>query len=234
MGDHRVLVPVDIVDGETVPEPLLEPFLSVPLVVLGYHEIPDQTPPAQARRTYEDDVEAELASIAATVEGAGGTVETVQVYTRSRRRALERLAVRLDCDAILLVRPVAVVRNVLVAVGRDGHHETLVNLLTAVFADTTVDLSLLHVATDGETQGRWVIEGLASELDNAGLSAAQLEVLVEQGRPTRVIRESTEDYDMLVIGESRPSLKRLILQDRARRISRGLSRPTLVVRSRGE
>jgi nucleotide-binding universal stress UspA family protein len=50
------------------------------------------------------------------------------------------------------------------------------------------------------------------------------------GSPTDAILEAAADHDLLVIGESRPSIRKLIFRDRAERIARRSIDPVIVVR----
>jgi hypothetical protein len=47
-------VPVAILKGETVPDAVVELLSTLPVVVLGYHVLPEQTAPGQARMQFED------------------------------------------------------------------------------------------------------------------------------------------------------------------------------------
>ena len=45
----KVLVPVEVLEGRTVPESLVRFLAPSEVVVLGYHVVPEQTPAGQAR-----------------------------------------------------------------------------------------------------------------------------------------------------------------------------------------
>jgi len=50
----RVLVPVAILEGESPSAGLIALLGSTDVTVLGYHVLPEQTPPDQARAQFED------------------------------------------------------------------------------------------------------------------------------------------------------------------------------------
>jgi hypothetical protein len=57
--DHRVLVSVDILEGEAVQATMIDAIASLPVVILGSHEVPEQTASGQARVHYEKQVRGE-------------------------------------------------------------------------------------------------------------------------------------------------------------------------------
>ena len=49
-----ILVPIRVLEGESVPEGVPELLAHAHVVLLGYHVIPEQTAPGQARMQFED------------------------------------------------------------------------------------------------------------------------------------------------------------------------------------
>lgn len=229
---HRVLVPVDLFGGQAVPERIIEAFASVPVVLLGYHQVPDQTTPDQARAEFGDRAQAELEKLGGVFEAAGCTVTTRLVFTGDRFDTFERVAIEEDCDSVLLLNPAPVLERMLVAIRSDVNVEHIARLVTTVCAGTTVDVTLFHVATDEESQpeGKRYLETAAAELVESGFDSDRIETRVVSGRPTDAILTAAADHDLLVIGESRPSIRRRIFRDRARRIARQTNDPVLVIR----
>ena len=230
--DHRVLVPVDVLGGQAVPETIIDAFASVPVVLLGYHVIPDQTTPEQARSNFERQAQSELEDLQDAFEAAGGDVTTRLVFTHDRFTSFERAAVELHCDGVLVVNPTPKLERILVAIRGDVSVEHLCRLIAAVFAESDVAMMLLHVASSEEARarGRDLLDETASTLVSHGVDRDRIEVSVVDGAPTDAIVDAAADHDLLVIGESRPSIRQVIFRDRAERIARRTIDPVLVIR----
>ncbi|MDS0475319.1 universal stress protein [Natrinema sp. 1APR25-10V2] len=231
--DHRVLVPIDVLEGESVPAAIVDAFASIPVVLLGYRELPDQTAPDQAREQYGDRVRAELEELRTVFEDAGCDVTTRRAFTHDRLQTFERVAVDESCDAVLLLNPAPVVETALVALRSDVNVEHIARLLATVLTDTDLELTLFHVASDetGRDEGEELLDAARSELATAGVDADRIDsrVVVEDS-PTAAILEAASDHDLLVAGESRPSIRRFVFRDRAERLARRTIDPVLVIR----
>lgn len=230
--DHRVLVPVDVLGGQTVPTTIIDAIASLPVVVLGYHEIPDQTATDQARTKYEEQARADLDDLQSVFEDAGCDVTTRLVFTHDRFKTFERVAVELHCDGILILNPAPVLDSVLVAIRGDANVEHIARLVATVLAGTTLDVTLFHAVTDDEDreQGVTSLESVAAKLVERGVERDRIETDVVDGRPTDAILSAAADHDLLFIGESRPSIRKRIFRDRAERIAKRTVDPVLVIR----
>ncbi|ELY65783.1 universal stress protein [Natronococcus jeotgali] len=232
--DYRVLVPVDIFGGESVPQTVVEVLASVPVVLLGYRELPDQVGTDQARDQYGSRARVELDELHTVFEDAGCLdVSSRLAFTHDRLETIERAAVESDCDAILLLNPVPVLERVLVAVRGDVNLEYIARFLGAVLADTALAVTLFHVAPDEDERSRRteLLDAAVDELVATGVARDRIDTsIVVDGSPTRAILEAAADHDMLVVGESRPSIRRYIFRDRAKTLAREAVDPVLVVR----
>ncbi len=140
--DHRVLIPVDVLEGQPVPQTIIDAFASIPVVLLGYRELPDQTGPDQARDQYGDRAQAELAELRTVFEDAGCDVTSRLAFTHDRLATFERVAVDESCDAILLLNPAPVLETVLVALRSDVTVEHIARLLHTILTGTDLELTL--------------------------------------------------------------------------------------------
>ena len=232
-SDHRVLVPIDVLEGESVPSTVVDAFASVPVVLLGYREIPDQTAPEQARDQYGDRVRAELAKLRSVFETAGCDVTTRLAFTHDRLKTFERVTVAESCDAVLLVNPAPVLESVLVAIRSDVNVDHIARLVGTVLEGTDLAVTLLHVASDESRSdaGTELLETAATALVDRGVDASRVDRrMVVDGSPTDAILEAADDHDLLVVGESRPSIRRYVFRDRAERLAKRTVDPVLVIR----
>ncbi|AGB37954.1 universal stress protein UspA-like protein [Natronococcus occultus SP4] len=232
--DNSVLVPIDVLGGESVPRTVIDVLASVPVVLLGYRELPEQTGTDQARDQYGSRVRAELDELHTVFEDAGCLdVSSRVVFTHDRLKTFERVAVETDCDAILLLNPAPVLERVLVAVRGDVNLEYIARFLGAVLADTDLEVTLFHVAPDEDERNRRteLLGAAVDELVATGVDRDRIDTsIVVDGSPTQAILEAAADHDLLVVGESRPSLRRYIFRDRAKKLARGTVDPVLVIR----
>ena len=101
-----VLVPIRVLEGESIPEGVPELLANAHVVLLGYHEIPEQTAPGQARMQFEERAQRKLESIRALPQ-----VDDVFVHVDPREAGEWKADPRTDH---LAVRPPG---------GRDGGPE---------------------------------------------------------------------------------------------------------------
>ncbi|TYL38240.1 universal stress protein [Natronococcus pandeyae] len=232
--DYRVLVPIDVLGGESVPRTVIDAFASVPVVLLGYHELPEQTPPDQARDQYGTRARAELDELHEVFEDAGCLdVSSRLVFTHDRLKTFERVAVETSCDAVLLLNPAPVLESVLVAIRGDVNLEYIARFLGGLLIDTDLEVTFFHVVPDEDERerGTELLDTAVDELADTGVGRDRIDTsLVVDGSPTREILDAASDQDLLVVGESRPSIRRFIFRDRAKTLARGTVDPVLVIR----
>ena len=90
----RVLVPVAVLEGESVSPGLISLLGTVDVTVLGYHVLPEQTPPDQARLQFEERATSALEDISQEFRAAGGATDHRLVFTRDREQTMQRVAER--------------------------------------------------------------------------------------------------------------------------------------------
>ena len=232
---HRVLVPVEILRGEAIPEALVEALAPVPVVLLGYHEIPEQTAPGQARMQFEEKAQAKLEELVRAFEDAGGTVATRLVFTHDPMKTFERVAVELECDAVCLLNPATALERILVPVRGDVNVTHIAELVGTLLVGGDADVTLFHVALEEEdrAEATALLESAAETLLEIGLEADRiLETVVVDDDPLETIVEVADDHDLVVIGESRPSIRDRIFGDPSESIAAQTVSPVLVVRRR--
>ncbi|MDQ2050645.1 universal stress protein [Natronolimnohabitans sp. A-GB9] len=232
--DHRVLVPIDVFGGQGVPTTVIDAFASVPVILLGYHELPDQTGTDQARDQYGLRARAELDRYHQLFEDAGCLdVASRLVFTHDRLQTFERIAVETSADAVLLLNSAPVLESILVAVRGDVNLEYIVDFLAALVDGTDLEVTFFRIVSDeaDREQGSELLEMAADDLATAGVDRARIDTsLVVDGSPTREILEAAADHDLLVVGESRPSIRRFIFKDRAKALAKGTADPVVVIR----
>ncbi|WP_232702685.1 universal stress protein [Halobacterium wangiae] len=227
-----VLVPVRVLEGESIPEGVPELLSNAHVVLLGYHVVPDQTATDQARLQFEDRATHRLDEFESILVEAGATVETRLVFTHGAQKTIDRTITEHDCLAVLVPNATAPPEDVLVAVRGTVGVDRLARLVGGLFADTDVAVTLFHVVGDGETDEdvETLLDGVVSRLVDRGVEEDAITVRLEgKRRPMDAIVDAADEFDAVVMGESDPSLTTFVFGMRAEQVAEQFLGPVLVV-----
>lgn len=229
----RVLVPVAVLEGEGVPDAVVDLLATLPVVVLGIHVLPEQTPPGQARLQFEERAQGRLDDLAAAFREAGGAAETRLVFTPDEEQTTNRVADETGCAAILIPNPATHAERLLVPLRGEVNVGRIAAFVAAMIGDRPIDVTLYHVAAsvDATEDGRAMIEEGATRLEELGIDPAAIhrEVAVSE-RPVRTIADAAADHDAVVMGETAPSLRALLFGETSEQIAAQSLGPVVVVR----
>ena len=222
----RVLVPVKILEGGSIPAGLVDLLASVDVTVLGYHVLPEQTPPEQARVQFEERATEALADVASEFRAAGTDADHRLVFTHDREQTIDRVADAVGARAFAITGPTGPVERLLVPLTGKIDVENLLSFVEELIADREIEVTLLFAG--GETdEVRSLLDGAAGRLEGAGINAR---TLVVHEDPFDAILEAVPGHDAVVMGERGPSLRSLVLGDEAERVAAASVGPVLVVR----
>ena len=235
VGDElTILVPVRILEGEQVPAALVDVITAAPVVVLGYHVIPDQTAPEQASDSFGEQARTELEDLADAFRETGGPADTRLVFTHDPTQTFERVAADEAADAILLLNPAPSVDRILVAIGETINVDRLTTLTATLATHADLAVGLFHVAAseDARADGEVLLDRATDSLVSRGVPADRIdrEVVVSDAPIRAIVEEAADDTDLVVLGESRPSLREVVFGDPSERVADHTLAPTLVVR----
>ncbi|WP_255150025.1 universal stress protein [Halorarius halobius] len=227
-----VLVPVRVLEGESIPEGVPELLANAHVTLLGYHVIPEQTAPGQARLQFEERATARLDEFEAMFEEVGATVERRLVFTHDGQKTINRTILEHDCEAVIVPNATGPVEDVLVAVRGTVGIDRLARLVAGVFDGTDARVTLYHVAgreaTDEDVET--ILLGLTERLVESGLDASQIETRVERaGKPLDAIVDAAGEFDAVVMGETDPSLATFVFGMPADQVADRFLGPVLVV-----
>lgn len=228
-----VLVPVEVLKGETVPEAVIELLSTLPVVVLGYHVLPEQTPPGQARMQFEEQAQAKLDDLAAAFREAGGDAETRLVFTHDEEQTLNRVADETGCKAILIPNPAPRVERLLVPLRGEVDLARITAFVAATVGDRDIEITLYHVTEtdDGVAEGEEMVEDATGLLRERGVAADAItgDVTVT-GTPLQTIAAAAADHDAVVMGESEPSFRTFLFGEASEQVAAHSLGPVIVVR----
>lgn len=155
MADRpSILVPVRVLAGERVEAGVVDLLSNARVVLLGYHVLPEQTAPGQARMQFEDRAQNRLDDLESRFSDAGATVETRLAFTHDREQTIERIAAETGAVGTLLLNPAAVMDDVLVAVRGDVALDRIVAVVGGLLAGSATNVTPFHVARDDARPAR--------------------------------------------------------------------------------
>jgi nucleotide-binding universal stress UspA family protein len=230
-SDWRVLVPVEVLEGETVSEAVAEALSELPVVVLGYHVLPEQTAPGQARLQFEDQAQEKLDLIAAAFREAGGEADTRLVFTHDEEQTIDRVADETGCTAVLIPNPSGEIERLLVPLRGEVDVDRITAFVAALIGDRDIGVTLFHVAEDDEVtpEGQSLVDDGAGRLRELGVADVETTVTTAE-TPRRAIAMAAADHDAVVMGESEPSLRSFLFGEAAEQVAAQSLGPVVVVR----
>jgi len=227
-----ILVPIRVLEGESVPEGVPGLLANAHVVLLGYHVIPEQTAPGQAQMQFEDRATDRLDEYETIFEKAGATVERRLVFTHDGQKTIDRMTTEHDCLAALVPNATGPIEDVLVAVRGAVGIDRLARVVAGLFGGTEASVTLYHVAEDDETDEDvgTLLDGLVERLKDLGMDTSTIETRVDRDRGALdAIVEAAEEFDTVVMGESDPSLTTFVFGLPADQVADRFLGPVLVV-----
>ncbi|MFB6135568.1 MAG: universal stress protein [Halobacteriaceae archaeon] len=228
-----VLVPLRVLEGETVSPGTVDLLAAHRVVLLGYHELPEQTPPEQARDQFEAQAQQKLDAVVEAFEAAGADPETRIVFTHDAEQTIDRVADETDCPAFLIPNPSAEVTDVLVAVAPAVDVANVVEVSAPLLAGADVDVTVFATAASEEDRAASedLVASTREALESAGVPADRVDGAVEvTTAPVRATAEAGARHDLVVMGERAPSLRSVVFGEDPDQVAELSVGPVLVVR----
>ena len=231
----RVLVPLAVLEGESVSPGLVRLLEPVDVTVIGYHVLPEQTPPDQARVQYGDRATEALEELTAAFAAAGSEADYRLAFTHDREQTIDRVAAETGSAAIAIPGISESIDRLFVPLTGDVAVDRVLAFVADLIGDREIGVTLF-LATDAEADGRLLLEDAADTLSRRGVDAESTLVVSEGpldalgGRPFDALRDAAADHDAVVVGEHAPSLQSFVLGDESERIAAESVGPVLVVR----
>ena len=222
----RVLVPVEVLEGKTVAPGLMSLLGTMDVTVLGYHVLPEQTPPDQARHQYEERATAALEALSEEFADADGAADHRLVFTHDREQTVRRVADEIDAAAFAISGMAGDVDDLLVSLSGDVDIDRIIAFVIDLVGDRDIAVTLL-LAGDAEATVDDRLETAATQLREAGIDT---DTSTAAGSPFDSLMDAAPTHDAIVIGEAAPSLRSLVFGDEAERVAAASVGPVLVVR----
>lgn len=232
-GDSAILVPVDVSEEGEPAGTILELLEPLNVVVLGYYPVPKQTAPAHLKEDHEAEAAARLDRV---VEAFGRTdheVDGVLVFTKDREDTIDRVAEEHGCDAVLVPGEATDVERILVPLRGDVNLARIVSLVGDLMRAGEASVTLLHAVDDDTdaSHAEFVLRGAADRLAEEGIDRDRIDwTLAEGDSPRDAIVEAATDHDLVVLGETEPTLRERILGTVLTPIIDDIEQPAIIVR----
>ncbi len=229
-----ILVDVELPEPESLAPALIDALSPLRVVLLGWFSVPEQTSPAQARDQFGAEAEDTLGAAARRFEEAGAEVTTRLVFTGDELDTISRVSVEESCDALLILGPVEQLRRVLVPLRGIQNVREIAPFVADLCQDGTARVTLLHILEGDETTAASredVLEPAAERMRSAGIEAGLLELnSVAADSPADTIVEWAGEHDLVVLGETQPSVREVLFGTMPEQIVEAVNVPIIVVR----
>lgn len=222
----RVLVPVKVIEGESVSPGLIDLLGTMDAVVLGYHVVPEQTPPDQARAQYEERATEALEALTEKFRNSGGDADHRLVFTHDTEQTFERIAEEVSARAFGFSGITGDVDDVLVSLSGDVAVDRILTFVGELIDDRGVGVTLF-LATEDEKDTDETLNSAARVLRDAGVEVKT--VSAKDGGFSALI-DAASEHDAVVVGENAPSFRTLVFGDEADRVASASVGPVIVVR----
>lgn len=233
---HRVLVTFDLPDAKPLSPVLAETIAPLDVVVLGHFSVPEQTPLEAARDQFEADASTELEDLAAPIEATGASVTTRLVFGKNQDETTDRVALEEECDVILTPGETEAVDQVLVPLRGEVNISRILSFVAELLAFNDASVTLFHSGEESDRiDGEDLLNQATDRLIDEGVDPESITRRIgDQDDAGQRIVELAADYDLLVIGETEPSLRERILGAIPIQITGDTDAPTFVVRDTDE
>ena len=204
----RLLIVARLPEPEALPMPLLDAVQSLDVILLGYWELSEQTSPEQAREEFQEEANEELDTVEQQLGQFDVQVERKLVFTANIGETVEQTIKEEDCDAVLAARPAEVIRKILVPIHRADQQPGLIaDFISGLVGEEDIQVTLLRFPeSDEDLKDGWA-EDFLHHFTETGIPEDQLRTDTRSDVDVvDEIVERAENYDLVVIGECRPTM----------------------------
>ncbi|MCL9818023.1 universal stress protein [Natronocalculus amylovorans] len=231
--DVRVLVPIAVLEGETIPEPVVRILSQMDVILLGYHVLPEQTATEQAQEQFHEKVHNELADYEALFSEHGGSARSRIVFTHNKKATFDRIAVEEEVDTILLLNAAPAINRILVPIRGGVNLDRITRIAAAISPSEEGEIVLYHAASsdDERPAAETLFEDATNALVTAGFPAEKISTeFAVVSDPITGIKAAADAADFVIMGEKEPSVIERILGEAANQVADSSLSPVLVVR----
>jgi len=229
-----ILIDVELPDPTPVPEPIVSLVSSLRVVLLGWYEVPEQTSPEQARDQFAEEAAVSLDRVAQPFRDTGADVHTRLVFTGEMLDTLSRISVEESCDAVYVSRPLDQLQRILVPLRGAPNLASIGTFVANLVREHPVDITLMHVIEEGETDESTrttLFQPIHDRVEALEKDPSSItDRIVGADDPAQAIIDACRDYDLVVLGETDPTIREILFGSVPERIANEAGVPVIVVR----
>lgn len=216
---------------------IVESLTPTQVILLGYWPVPDQSSPQQLRDQFEDEARETLDAIRKPLEDRGFEIVSELSFTKDRDHLIDRVANKHDSKSVLSPGVVQSDRpdSVLVLLKSDSDLDRIVSTLGTLVGDSDVDILLFHALERGDDVDatEYMLNGVADRLEKQGISPDRIRwEQSEHGSRVETIVLEASDHDLVVLSESKPTVRERIFGPVQSAVTDQTDRPSLTIRAR--
>lgn len=221
----HALVPVQVLEGETVSGGLCHLLAPVRVTVLGYHVVPEQTATEQAEAQFADRAQDALGEVVEQFEAAGGDAESRMTFTHNREQTISRVVEDINATVRVFPGVAGDVEQLLVPVTGEVAVERILSTVEAVVGGRDIGVTVFAAGGEAETGRR--LETARSRLHGTGIDVT---TRTARGKPFPSLIDALPGHHAVIVGEQAPSLSSLLFGEETERVAEASVGPVLVVR----
>ncbi len=229
----RVLISVRVLEGEIISDGLVNFLSNVRVVILGYHVLPEQTAPGQAKMQFGDRAKKSLQELKKSFEN-NEDVETRLIFTHDREKTFERIADETNCIAFLIPNPKIKIEKILVPIRETSNVENIISFVGSLISNKNIHVKLFSVIENEEDNSidtEKLIKNSIEILEKINIRKELIsQEVVTSSNPINTIIEESIKFDAVVMGETQPSFKSLVFGETSEKIAKESLGPVIAVR----
>lgn len=226
----------DVSGSSRISPPIVKTLAPGGVVLLGYWPVPDQSSPQQLRDQFGDEARQSLDVVKQHLEDQRFEITTELQFTKHRDDLIDRVANSHGCTSVLFPGTVRSTppERILVLLKSDSDVDRIVRTLATLFTDSSVDISLFHAVERGDDVEAIddLLREVADHLENRGIHPDRIRwERSDRGSRADTIVSEAADHDLVVLGESEPSLRERIFGPVQSAVADRTERPSLTIRA---
>lgn len=226
----------DVSGSSRISPPIVKTLAPADIVLLGYWPVPDQSSPQQLRDQFGDEARQSLGVVKQHLEDQRFEITTELQFTKNRDQLIDRVANSHDCTSVLFPGTVRSTppESILVLLKSDSDLDRIARTLATLFRDSSVDILLFHAVERGDDVEATedVFREVTDNLETRGIHPDRIhwEQSDRGSRADSIVSEVAE-HDLVVLGESEPSVRERIFGPVQSAIADRTERPSLTIRA---
>ena len=221
----KILIPIEVLKKESVPEGIVNLLKDTKIILLGIHEIPEQTAASQASMQYKEKVDKILENIKQSFDEAGAKTETREAFTHDKKETIERIEEEENIDATLLLNPMPTHKKILIIYRSRENLEKIGELINQIgLNESKVGLMLVEPKDTTLDQGVSILMGTGIKLENI-----TERIKTDREDVVKEIKKRSPEYGLVFIGRVGRNIKDTILGDISKKIKKATYGPVILI-----